>query len=276
MTSTSFTTERIFSLSCIEGLRLLRKHQIRHPDILLTQLIPIVEKVEADAQSLDLEASVYLSSLVEHKIEIDDYNFYRTCIRAILLRHQPAWLKSMKSGRKRFAAELSSDDYVIFEAAGLMEDVPSAELVEWWDDISGRAHLATGLENMKQGREAERLSLESERKRLKDEGISREPEWLGLDDNYAGYDILTYDQGETGLVNRQIEVKSTIASPPRFFISRNEWQKAEKSGEAYCFHVWNMQRQPPELHIFSVLDVAPHIPTDNGKGRWSNTEVRVK
>lgn len=276
MISNSFTTERIFSLACIEGLRLLRKHQIRHPDIPLTQLISIVEKVEADAESLDLEASAYLSSFVEYDTEIDDYMFYRTCIRAILLRHRPAWIKSMKSGRKRFAAELGSDDYVIFEAAGLMEDVPSKELVEWWDDISGRAHLASGLENMKQGREAERLSLERERKRLKEEGINREPEWLGLDDNYAGYDILTYDQGETGLVNRQIEVKSTIASPPRFFISRNEWQKAEKSGEAYCFHVWNMQRQPPNLHIFSVLDVAPHIPTDNGKGRWSNTEVRVK
>lgn len=44
-----------------------------------------------------------------------------------------------------------------------------------------------------------------------------------------------------------IEVKSTIASPLRFIVSRNEWEQADKFGPAYLFHVWDMQKNPPVL-----------------------------
>src|SRR5690606_4196512 len=102
-----------------------------------------------------------------------------------------------------------------------------------------------------------------------------EPEWPGFDDNYAGYDVLSYDRGETGLQNRLIEVKSTSASPLRFILTRNEWNNAEKSGDAYVFHVWDMNNEPPVLHVRTVADVAPHIPSDNGKGKWNNVAVPV-
>ena len=269
------STERIFSLSCLEGLRLLRKHEAQHPSLTVPELVSLVERVEADAQSLDLEASAHLSPLIECEADIDSRAFYQICIKEILLKRQPAWAKTMKRGRKRFAAELSPDDRAIFDAAGLTVDSPSHELIEWWDDISGQARLTSNLVSMRQGRAAELLTIESERTRLKSIGISKEPEWLGLDDNFAGYDVLTYDKSEMGLVNKLIEVKSTIASPPRFFVSRSEWQKAEQSGKTYSFHIWEMQRTPPQLHIRSVADVAPHIPTDNGRGRWTTAEVRV-
>lgn len=254
---------------------MLRKHGAQYPDLSMVELISLVEKVEADAQSLDLEASAQLSTLVQNGTYLDSRVFYQTCIKAILLKRQPAWTRTMKRGRKRFAKELDPNDRAIFDAAGLMVDPPSREIVEWWDDISGQARHTFGLENMQQGREAELLTIEGERKRLLSIGVYKEPEWLGLDDNFAGYDVLTYDSVSTGIVNRLIEVKSTIASPPRFIVSRNEWKQAEKSGEAYSFHIWDMQRHPPQLHIRSVAEVAPHIPTDNGRGHWTNVEVRV-
>lgn len=271
----SISTERVFSLSCFEGLRLLRKHEERQPDLSLPQLISLVESVEADALSLDLEASVYLSKVVEYDASMDGRAFYQTCIRAVLRQRQPAWTKSMKSGRRRFAAELGLDERSVFDAAGLMSDPPSPEVVCWWDDISGYARLSGNLESMEQARAAELLTLEGERRRLKESGICREPEWPGLDDNYAGYDVLTYEMGDTGLTNRMIEVKSTIASPPRFVVSREEWRTAERAGEAYSFHVWDMQKEPPQLYVKSVEEVAPHIPQDKGNGRWRNVEVRV-
>ena len=181
----------------------------------------------------------------------------------------------MKSGRKRFAKELSSDAQAVFIAAGLMVDQPSREIVNWWDSISDHARYILGLENMNRAREAELLTIKKERKRLKGIGIDKEPEWLGLDDNFAGYDVLTYDFGDAGLVNKLIEVKSTIASPPRFFVSRNEWKVAENSGESYSFHIWEMQKKPPKLHICSVADIKSHIPTDQGKGRWKNAEIAL-
>ncbi len=271
----SIPTERVFSLSCFEGLRLLRKHEERQPNLSSLELISLVESVEADALSLDLEASAHLSKAVEQGVTLNGSIFYQTCIRAVLRQRQPAWTKSMKSGRKRFVAELSLDERSVFEAAGLMVDPPSREVVGWWDDISGYARLGGSLESMEQAREAELLTLEREGERLKENGIFKEPEWLGLDDNYAGYDVLTYEAGSTGLVNRLIEVKSTIASPPRFIVSRHEWRTAERAGEAYSFHIWDMQQTPPDLYVKSVEEVAPHIPKDRGNGEWRDTEVRV-
>ena len=267
--------QRVFSLSCFEGLRLLIKHEEQQPDLSLSELVTLVEKVEADALSLDLEASAYLSGLIEHDAESDGTTYYQNCIKAVLRQRQPDWAKIMQSGRKRFVQKLGVDDRSVFEAAGLMVDPPSQELVSWWDDISGYARLKHNLESMERAREAELLTIEREKGRLTSIGISKDPVWLGLDDNYAGYDVLTYDKVQTQLVNRLIEVKSTIDSPPRFYVTRNEWRKAESAGEAYSFHVWDMQKIPPKLHVLSVADVALHIPKDKGKGQWATAEVRV-
>ncbi len=81
----------------------------------------------------------------------------------------------------------------IFFAAGLMEDPPVTSVVRWWDDVAGHARLITDIEKMNQGRDAELLSMNFECERLVGLGIEKQPVWTGLDDNYAGYDILTYD-----------------------------------------------------------------------------------
>jgi len=70
-----------------------------------------------------------------------------------------------------------------------------------------------------------------------------------------------------------IEVKSTVASPLRFFLSRNEWNTADKIGKTYFFHVWDLAVNPPSLHIRTVEQIRPHIPSDNKNGKWSNAEI---
>lgn len=269
------STERLFSLPCFEGLRLLRKYMGRFPDMRTDELLSLIEKVEADAQSLDMEASVYLSSLVEADCPLEGTGFYQSCIKAFLLKHVPIWSRAMRSGRMRFLNSLDSDDRDVFSAAGLTDKPPPLEVVAWWDEVSGFGRVLSDQAKIEQGRRAEMLTLKHERSRLEEAGITKKPEWPGLDDNFAGYDVLSYDRGPAGLLNRLIEVKSTIASPLRFIISRNEWIKAKNTGEAYIFHIWDMGQSPPILHVRTVAEVKPHIPTDNGQGRWSNTEVPV-
>ena len=126
---------------------------------------------------------------------------------------------------------------------------------------------------MKQAREAEQLTMEYEIKRLTALGIDIPPIWKGLDDNWAGYDVLSYDPGPFGPVNRMIEVKSTINSPLRFMLTRNEWDKAVELAAAYLFHIWDMAKVPPILYERRVAEVAPHIPSDNAKGKWRNAEI---
>ncbi len=273
--TTVISTERIFSLPAFEGLRLLRRYAGMQPELNTDQLISLVENVEADGASLDLVASAHLNTLVDNDCPLDGGPFYQACIKAVLIKHQPIWSKAMRAGRKRFVKTLDKNDQDIFAAAGLMIDPPSVEVVAWWDDVSGHARLISDQVKMEQGREAELLTIQYERERLAEIGIQKYPEWPGLDDNYAGYDVLSYDLVGGKVTNKLIEVKSTISSPLRFFVTRNEWKQAEKVGSAYLFHIWDMTKEPPILHIRLVSEISPHIPTDNEKGAWNIAEILI-
>jgi hypothetical protein len=106
-------------------------------------------------------------------------------------------------------------------------------------------------------------------------GLPLEPRWMAIEDNTVGYDVLSYNPGKFGPLNKLIEVKSTIASPLRFFLSRNEWEQASKFGKAYVFHVWDIQKQPAVLYEKTVEQIAPHVPQDNNKGHWKTALIPV-
>jgi hypothetical protein len=91
---------------------------------------------------------------------------------------------------------------------------------------------------------------------------------MAIEDNTVGYDVLSYELSQYGLNNVLIEVKSTVASPLRFIVTRNEWDEAQKFGDAYVFHVWDLDKNPEILHVRTSAQVAPHIPADNQQGKW--------
>lgn len=200
-------------------------------------------------------------------------------VSALVIVALPSWVKLISLGRKRFIQKLYGEEYrdvkSLFRQAGLLNDPPSIEDITWWDHVSGRVRLEADRLKLERARIAERLTLELERKKLKLQGIEREPQWIAIEDNTAGYDILSYTKSSYGFVNKLIEVKSTIASPMRFYITRNEWEHALEVGEAYCFHIWNMQTNPPFLYERSAADIEPHIPKDNEKGKWKIAEIPV-
>lgn len=273
------STDRLFSLSCFEGLRLIRQYSRQHPALSPLEVVDLVLSVEADAMSLDMEAAIHLNENVAVDCPLDGEPFYQGCIKAVVVTHQPIWARSMRQGRMRFIHSLvdnpkhRDDDLDVFSAAGLMRNPPSEQVVAWWDDILSHARLAIDIEKMAQARKAESLTIERERQRLAELGIERLPEWKGLDDNYAGYDVLSFDMKDGAEINIMIEVKSTVASPLRFYLSRNEWKTADAIGEAYKFHIWNMATDPPQLYERTVEQVRPHIPSDNEKGKWSNADI---
>ena len=267
------STERLFALSAFEGVRLIRIYAAKHPVVPLEELLPIIEHIEADARDLDLRASAYLHEIVALECPVEGRGFYQACISAVVTKHQPNWCKAMTQGRMRFLASLSQNDRDVFVAAGLTNEPPTIDVVNWWDTVAGFARMLADLGKMEQARKAEALSMEHERQRLKSLGIKMQPEWKGLDDNFAGYDVLSYDLGEFAPTSRMIEVKSTVASPLRFIVSRNEWEQAMKVGSAYLFHIWDMQRIPAVLYERTCAQVAAHIPTDNEKGKWKAAEI---
>lgn len=231
------------------------------------------------SKDYDLDAAMELHALVAADAPHENVLFYRECILAVLLLKMPAFAKLMTLGRGRFIKRIKGDDYrdirSVFREAKLLEDPPTGADISWWDIVQGRVRLNFDQERLTRARYAESLTLESEQAELAKLGIERDPVWMAIDDNTVGYDVLSYRPSPTGDRNLLIEVKSTIASPLRFIITRNEWDNADQVGEFYIFHVWDMDKEKPILHVRTVDQIRPHIPADNEKGKWKSAEIPV-
>jgi hypothetical protein len=95
---------------------------------------------------------------------------------------------------------------------------------------------------------------------------------MALDDEGLGYDVLSYDHGDDGrLINRMIEVKACSGLGLEVYLTRGEWRLAAEVGEAYRFHVWHLPSE--QLSEFSVADIAPHVPKDQGLGAWQHVRI---
>jgi hypothetical protein len=170
------------------------------------------------------------------------------------------------------ATALTQDELQTFRSAGLFDEHPPADVVEWWDSFAALMRSAEDERLNAQGRHAERLSLEYERKRLAALGIAEEPHWTALDDNSAGYDIQSFELTAYGLKNLLIEVKSSQRTPPRMILSRGEWNAAVQYGDTYTFHLWKLPSE--ELLVKPVSEIAAHIPEDQGSGCWTELEIQ--
>lgn len=265
---------RVFSMSAFEGLRVLRLRQISYPNSSLSDLAELVRRVDPDGSSHDFDAAFRLDSIVVPEAAANEVpSFYQHCIEAAIPAFRPLWGRIITLGRSVFVQKLSRDEVQCFRLAGLLEDPPSRHIISWWDRVAAIARLRSDQEKMVRARQAEEMSLAHEKRRLAQLGINQPPVWMSIEDNTAGYDIQSFDPGSEGPIARLIEVKSTIASPLRFWLSRNEWETAKKFGSAYHFHIWDLQG--PQLHERTTEDIRPHIPTDNERGKWANVQIPI-
>ena len=266
-------------MGAFEGLRLLRVHISRRPNEKVERLIELIVATEPASKSYDLDAALFLNQILPVETPHSDIAFYRACVAHVILRELPSWAKLMTLGRGRFIKRLQAEEFrdirSLFRQAHLLEEPPGAGDVEWWDNIQAQVRFSNDAEKLVRGREGERLTLKYEKKRLEGLGITNDPKWTAIEDNTAGYDVLSYNQGPSEPVNKLIEVKSTIASPLRFYLSRNEWDKALKYGNSYYFHVWNISGNSPILHEKTLIDIKPHVPLDSGDGKWSTCIIPI-
>ncbi len=261
-------------MGAFEGLRALRRRRPSYPDLTLIDLADLVRRVDPDGGSHDFDAAFTLDSIVAVTAPAAEaQDFYQHCIEAAIPAFRPLWGRIITLGRRKFVQKLSRDEVQCFRSAGLLEDPPPNGIISWWDRVAAMARLRADQDKMMRARTAEQMSLAYEVKRLAGLGINMPPIWMSIEDNTAGYDIQSFDLGAEGPVARLIEVKSTIASPLRFLLSRNEWEIALKFGTAYFFHIWDLQG--PQLHERTVADIRPHIPSDNERGRWANAQIPV-
>jgi hypothetical protein len=264
--------ERLLSMSTFEAAYTLRRFRRLNPTYLDEQLVECIRSIRADFYPNDYEAGIAVERIVDSELDAtDDTQYFKAAIEGLISRYRPLWIRLAPGGREHVLRAVSTNGAQCFRNAGLLDAPPSKATSDWWDELAARVRNERDARLMEQGREAERLSFEFECNRLQSMGILKEPRWVAIEDNEAGFDILSYDEGRPEPVNRLIEVKSSTQFPPRMIITRGEWDAAVKYNDAYVFHLWSL---PNKTFVERrVADIAPHIPIDQGVGIWAKVEI---
>jgi hypothetical protein len=259
-------------MSSFVALHGIRRYLRDHPYVEAKEAVRSLRRSDSDFAAANFEVALRL-----HEQFPEDVDFVNPTISlrkglALLIEiHQPWWSRFFPHGRQRLATALTQDELQTFRSAGLFDEAPSHEIVQWWDRFADLIRAGNNERLGAQGRYAEGLTIEYERKRLASLGITNEPRWTALEDNSAGYDVQSFETTAFGLKNQLIEVKSSTRSLPRMILTRGEWDVALQYGESYVFHLWKLPEE--ELLVLRVADVERHIPNDHGRGRWTEVEI---
>lgn len=267
--------EPLLTMSAFCGLVALRRYAALHPDVAVPEAVDAVRRLSADDAHHDYRAAVTLHAFIDLAYASDDVvPLFQGTISSVVQRDHPWWTRLAPLGRERLRAALNANEAQCFEAAGLFIEMPTSDVLAWWDALAQAARAAENDGKLQQGREAEQLTLAFERERLAGLGIERYPKWIAIEDNTAGYDIQSFDLGVVEPVNKLIEVKSCSREVVEIFISRNEWETAVASAPHYHFHVWLLPEK--KLIELTVNDIAPHIPLNQGSGVWQSVGVTLR
>ncbi len=261
--------DRILAMSAFEAAYLIRTFREKNPELSTPDLIATIRAIRADFYSHDYDAGADIEGRIPAHYVTPLETFFTAAIEAIVADQSPMWARLAPAGRNHVLQAIGINGVQCLRSAGLLGS--DARATNWWDALASANRGERDARLLAQGREGERLSLAYESDRLKREGITRAPVWVAIDDNTVGYDILSYSSHDDGEINRLIEVKTTRADPPRMILSRNEWKTAAQYGAAFEFHLWELKGEI--LTIYSVEEIRPHIPTDNGDGNWESVQI---
>lgn len=201
---------------------------------------------------------------------LDRTIFYRETLRNLIVAIKPPWARQTLRGRGAVENSLSINEAQCFKSAGLLAN-NSEDAIRWWDELAATFRALDDAYLTEVGRIGERLSFNLENERLAPFGL--EAQWIALQDNAAGFDVLSYMTDDADMAKLLIEVKSVVFPPVVFFVTRHEWDTAKENRKNYVVHLWITSRRL--LRAISVDEMQQHIPTDNGLGQWQNVRVKV-
>ncbi len=269
--------DAFFRISVIDGALNLLRHQQEFPKISVQDAARQLQSGPAFLAGYDYRRAVALGCKAGWDAFVIDggrQEQLRETLKRLIVRLKPFWARLAHLGRMRILQAVSEDQRQCLELAGLLGTPPSDTAVDWWDNLSAFSRAENERRKVEIGREGERRTIVHESQRLKDEGISREPIWIALEDNRAGFDVKSFQRSSGGKIEElRIEVKSASYSPIHFFLTRSEWNVASREPALHIFHIWNLETG--ELLKLFVSDIAAHIPTDSGAGQWREVLVTI-
>lgn len=271
------SNDALLRMSIIDAALEIVRHRNRYPSVTLEETIKRLRNGSSHLASLNYNGAIELAELVGWDafcLNKDRRCELRDTILCIGIRTKPLWAKFSTYGRNRVRQILNNDQEQCFRYADLFSTPADTVIIQWWDSLADNFRDESAKRNLSIGREGEILSLQYETERLRKAGINKEPIWMSIDDNSAGYDILSYDLDENNnIVDIRIEVKASTSKPPRFIVTTNEWNTSLENPSIYQFHVWQLQSK--HLSILSCNDLRHHVPENKGIGKWLQTELTL-
>ena len=265
--------EDAFSMAAFLAFLELHSFRADHPSLSDAEAVASLVNLRSRATGLDFRGGVALFRALDSSV---DWNLTKSRLRTFVFEWvqlvQPRWLRLVPFGRQGVRRALDIDHAQCFREAGLFDEVPDDETVQWWDRVAALMRGVSDEEKMTRARLAERLSFEHEKRRVKNLGIRDEPKWVSLEDNSLGYDILSYDRDKMRrTVTRLVEVKSTLSDS--IVLTRNEWQNASSAAQQAVIHVWYLPKRI--LREYRPCEIAPNIPMDQGSGAWQDVRIAL-
>ena len=250
----------------------VRSYQTRYPHLSKEEVVTSLLSHRAGAVGLDFARGLKLFDYLGDALDWQDSRaslrrFVNECIRLV----NPWWMTYMPYGREKVKEMLNGDQLQCFREAGLFEEKPDDEIIEWWDRMASIVRNASDAAKLSRGRLAERLSLSYEESRLHEIGLNRKPKWVALEDNTLGYDILSYDRCGGDITRKLIEVKSTLSNT--VILTRGEWSNGASAPRRTVFHVWQFPDRTMQEYSFRSIEAS--IPLDRGTGEWLKVRIRL-
>ena len=190
----------------------------------------------------------------------------RSALLDLVQATDPPWVQGARFGRRHVLEYSPPEISQVCREAGLATGT-SNDVVAFWDLLAARARGLHDVRLNETGRQGERLTLQHE-----DQRTGRRPQWIALDSNADGYDVLS-QVSVTDAARLCIEVKaSTLGLGGQFYLTRHEWDTAATLLQ-FVMHLWDLSKSTPRLAVVDIAQLAVHIPHDEGRGRWDSVCV---
>lgn len=194
--------------------------------------------------------------------------FYRETIKKIILNYDFIITRNVLRGPIHLVDQLTINEKQCFKNAGLIEELPTKEAIEWWDSIKETLRDKDKNKKIKIGRLAEEMSFYYEKEKLKKYELNHKVIWKSAYDDMLGYDILSCDNVGK---EKYIEVKKSSSSIDRFILTRNEWNRALGKKNSYFIHLWNHKN---DLRIIKFDELSKLVLENKEKTKWLDLEIK--
>jgi hypothetical protein len=186
----------------------------------------------------------------------------RLQLEHIISLTRPTWAALAVRGRNAVVSYAPKEAVQCLSDAALLDGTDD-EVVSWWDRLAAYYRTLRDDDRMTTGRIGERCSSEYELRRT-----GSEPNWVALDTNDAGYDLISMIEREDSR-RLLIEVKTSTLEweDANAILSRHEWNVLSQAANA-CVDLWCVAGRPYLFLRVAVTELVAKMPVEPTECQW--------